>query len=94
MIAFLKGVFLSSNIGSSNKTRLNNPEVDALIDLATKTLDQGEREKILQECTKILNELCPEMPLYQDYGLYTHKAALQGTFVTASGGFYVQEWEW
>lgn len=94
MISFLKGVFLSSNIGSSNKTRVNNPELDALIIKATKTLDQDERGKVLQDATKILNELCPEMPLYQDYGLSTHKANLKNTFVTASGSFFAQEWEW
>lgn len=94
MMSFLKGVYLSSNIGSSNKTRLNDPALDELIIKATKTLDQGEREKVLQEATKLLNDLCPQMPLYQDNILSTHKAELKNTFITAGGTFFAQEWEW
>lgn len=94
MMSYLKGVFLSDNIGSSNKTRTKNAELDALIIKATKTLDQGEREKVLQDATKLLNSICPEMPLYQDYNLSTHKANLKNTFVTAGGSFFAQEWEW
>lgn len=94
MMSFLKGVYLSTNIGSSNKTRTSEPELDELIIRATKTLDQGEREKVLQDATKFLNELCPQIPLYQDYSLSTHKANLKNTFVTAGGSFFAQEWEW
>lgn len=94
MMSFLKGVYLSDNIGSSNRTRTNQPELDALIEKATKTLDQEEREKVLAEATKFLNELCPQVPLYQDYNLATHKAGLKNTFVGAGGRFYVEEWTW
>lgn len=94
MMSFLKGVYLSSNIGSSNKTRLNDPKLDELIIKSTKTLDQNEREKVLQEATKLLNELCPQMPLYQDNTLSTHKAELKNTFITSGGSFFAQEWEW
>lgn len=94
MMSFLKGVYLSTNIGSSNKTRTAEPELDELIIKATKTLDQDEREAVLQQATKFLNELCPQVPLYQDYSLSTHKANLKNTFVTAGGSFFAQEWEW
>lgn len=94
MMSFLKGVHLSTNIGSSNKTRTNVPELDELIIKATKTVDPTEREKVLQDATKLLNDLCPQAPLYQDYNLSTHKANLKNTFVTAGGSFFAQEWEW
>lgn len=94
MMSFLKGVYLSSNIGSSNKTRVNIPELDELIIKATKTIDQDERGQVLQDATKLLNELCPQMPLYQNNILSTHKAELKNTFITTSGTFYAQEWEW
>ncbi len=94
MMSFLKGVYLSSNINSSNKTRTSEPELDELIIKATKTVDQGEREKVLQAATKFLNELCPQIPLYQDYTLSAHKANLKNTFITPGGSFFAQEWEW
>ncbi len=94
MMSFLKGVYLSSNIGSSNKTRVNLPELDELIIKATKTIDQEERGEVLRAATKMLNELCPEIPLYQNNILSTHKAGLKNTFITTSGTFYAQEWSW
>lgn len=94
MMSFLKGVYLSENIGSSNKTRTNNPELDALITKSTKTVDQAEREKVLQDATKLLNKECYQMPLWQDSMLSAHKANLKNTFVATAGNFYAQEWSW
>lgn len=94
MMSFLKGVYHSQNIDSSNKTRTNNPELDALIDKAGQTVDQGAREAVLQDATKLLNKMCYQMPLYQDYNLSGRKANLDNTFITAGGSFFVQEWSW
>lgn len=94
MMSFLRGVYHSSNINSSNKTRTVNPELDALIELSMKTIDQAEREKVLQDATKLLNDNCYQMPLYQDYLLSAHKAKLKDTFITAGGTFFVNEWSW
>ncbi len=94
MMSFLMGVYHSKNINSSNKTRTNNPDLDALIEKSTKTIDQAEREKVLKEATALLNEECYQMPLYQDNNLSAHKADLQNTFIGPSGSFYVQEWSW
>ena len=44
---------IRDSIDGSNKTRLNNPEVDALIDKASATIDAAEREKVLQECISL-----------------------------------------
>lgn len=94
MMSFLKGVYLSENINSSNKTRTNDPKLDELINKACATPDQGEREKVLQEVTAYLNDMCPQIPLYQDSTLSAHNSALQGTFITAGGEFWVSEWYW
>ena len=94
MMSFLKGVYHSSNIGSSNKTRTANPEVDRLIELASKTVDQKEREKVLMEVTKVLNDNCYQIPIYQDYTLSVHKKDLDNTFITSGGTFFAQEWSW
>ncbi len=94
MMSFLRGVYHSSNINSSNKTRTANPELDALIDQSIRTIDQAEREKVLQEATKILNDNCYQMPLYQTYILSAHKAGLKNTFITTGGSFFANEWSW
>lgn len=94
MVTYLQGVYHSRNINASNKTRTNNPEVDALIDKASKTVDQEERKVILEEASKLLNENSYQMPLYQNYIISGHKANLDNTFITAGGAFRVQEWSW
>ena len=45
MISYLVGVFHSKSINASNKTRINNPEVDALIDKASTTLDETSEKR-------------------------------------------------
>lgn len=94
MVSFLKGVFHSDNINASNKTRIVNPELDALIDKAGKTVDQDERKVVLEEASKILNEEAYQAPIYQDNLISGHKANLDNTFITAGGSFRVQEWSW
>ncbi len=94
MMSFLQGVYLSSNINASNKTRTAEPELDALIMKASKTVDPAEREKVLQEAGKFLNENCYQMPLFQDNYLEAHKSGLKNTFVGPSGTFFVNEWSW
>ena len=59
MLSYLTGIYHSKSIGASNKTRLNNPEVDALIDQACATIDEAEREEVLRQCSTLINELCP-----------------------------------
>ncbi|GEM_PF-162888 len=94
MMSFLNGVFLSDNINASNKTRTNEPELDAMIRESFRTVDQDERGKILEAATIFLNKETPQMPLYQPWTLSAHKTNLLNTFITGSGGFWVQEWAW
>ncbi|MDO5016420.1 MAG: ABC transporter substrate-binding protein [Eubacteriales bacterium] len=94
MMSFLKGVFLSDSIGAANKTRTNNPELDELIRESMRTVDQDEREKILIQASELLNELCPEIPLFQDNYLKALKANLDGFECTVGGTFWVQDWSW
>lgn len=94
MVSFMKGVYHSENINASNKTRTNNPELDALIEKASKTVDQDERQKVLEEASNILNAEAYQMPLYQSYRVSAHKANLENTFITAGGSFRVTEWSW
>lgn len=94
MVSFVKAVYHSENIDASNKTRTNNPELDALIIEASKTVEQEARRMVLEEVSEILNAEAYQMPLYQNYIISAHKANLENTFITAGGSFRVTEWEW
>ncbi|MBQ2455941.1 MAG: ABC transporter substrate-binding protein [Firmicutes bacterium] len=94
MMSFLKGVYHSSNIGASNKTRTNDPHLDELIEKACATVDNSAREEVLKETSRYLNSLCCQIPLYQDYTLSAHNKYLANTFITAGGRFWVEEWSW
>lgn len=94
MMSFLKGCFLSSSIGAANKTRTNSPELDEMIKKSLQTVDEKEREKILIEASEYLNELCPEIPLFQDSLLSAHKANLDGVVITPGGNFWPSDWSW
>ena len=94
MVSYLVGVYHSKSIGASNKTRLNNPEIDALIDEAAATVDPEAREVILKEVTVQLNELCPQVSLYQDMYLRAYNANLEGVDINAGGNIRFQDISW
>ena len=68
----LIGVYHSSGINASNKTRISDPELDALIDEAGVTLDEEERNAILEQACARANELCPAAPLFLETGLRSY----------------------
>ena len=94
MMSFLKGVYHSSNIGASNKTRTNDAHLDELIEKSMATVDNAAREEVLKETSRYLNSLCCQIPLYQKATLSAHNAHLQGCFTTAAGRFWVEDWYW
>ena len=94
MVSYLVGVYHSKSIGASNKTRLNNPEVDALIDQACAAIDEAEREAVLRQCSTLINELCPQVPLFQDVYLRAYNANLEGVEINAAGFLYFNDVKW
>ena len=94
MVSYVLGVFHSKSIGASNKTRLNDPEVDALIDQAAATIDNEARGKILEELTANLNIICSQAPLYQDTYLRAYNANLEGVTINAGGYIPFEEIRW
>jgi peptide/nickel transport system substrate-binding protein len=62
----LRRVFHSQQVPPAgfNRGRYNNPEVDRLIDLATRSLDEGERKKYYSAAQKILAEDAPYIPIW------------------------------
>ena len=90
----LIGVYHSSGINASNKTRLSDPELDALIDEAGVTLDEEERNAILEQACARANELCPAAPLFLETGLRAYNSDLKGVEVSQSGTIYFDRVSW
>ena len=94
MVGYLVGVYHSDSINASNKTRLNAPEVDALIDKASTTIDVEERNGYLEQCSALLNSICSQVPLYQPVALRAYDSNLKGVEVNDSGTIYFEKCSW
>ena len=94
MVQYLIGVYHSVSINASNKTRLNDPEVDALIDQAAATIDPDERAKVLEECIALINEKCPQVPLYQDMHIRAYNDKLGGVIMYPGGTLFMHAMYW
>ncbi len=94
MIQYLMLNFHSSAIGAANKSRLNMPEVDALIEKAAAARTTEEMTEILTQVNTMINEQAPQVSLYQNQKLYASKAGVENVNVLPNGYFYVSEWTW
>ena len=94
LLGYVVGVYHSSSINASNKTRLNNPEVDALIDKAKVTVDAAERKPIMEQLSALLNEICSQAPIYQPISMRAFDARLQGVEITDGGTIFWQNLSW
>ena len=94
MVQYLMNNFHSSAIGAANKSRVNDPEIDALIEAADAARTTEERNEILVKVNTILNELNPQVSLYQNQRLYAYKTDLTNVNILPNGYFYVSEWSW
>ena len=90
----LIGVYHSSGINASNKARISGPALDALIDEAGVTLDEEERNAILEQACARANELCPAAPLFLETGLRAYNSDLKGVEVSQSGTIYFDRVSW
>ncbi|WP_250229580.1 ABC transporter substrate-binding protein [Anaeropeptidivorans aminofermentans] len=94
ILAYLEGVFHSKSINASNRSRTNLPEVDALIDKASSTIDETEREGYLKQINALLNANTPQIPLYQNTVKRAYNANLGGVEVSPSGTLYFNRVFW
>ncbi len=84
-LGYVLGVWHSSSINASNKTRTNDAEVDRLIDLAGVTLEAEARNATLEELCVYLNGIAPQVPLYQPEMLRASNKNLIGWECSPSG---------
>ena len=94
LLGYVVGVYHSSSINASNKTRLNNPEVDALIDQAKVTIDETQQVAIMEQLSAKLNEICAQAPLYQPLTMRAFNAGLQNVEVNDGGSLYFENVSW
>ena len=94
LMSLIEGIYYSKSIGGSNRSRLNDSEVDALYILATNTLDEAERVEILEKCSARLNDLCTQIPTYQADTIRAYNKDLENVGVSASGGVFWQYVSW
>ena len=64
----LYAVFHSSQIGGLNHARVNNPELDALLEKGRITIDSEERKQIYADIQKIIVDNAYWAPIYVDKG--------------------------
>ena len=94
LLAYAKGVYHSNSINASNKTRTNIPEIDELIDKIQATVDPAENEKLVTEFNKMINENCPQVPLYMRNNTRAYNSALKGFNCNAGGTTYYEQFSW
>ncbi len=94
VLAHSMGVYHSKAINGSNKTRLNDPEIDALIDKVKATLDPEENLKVVTELSKALNDTCTQVPIYLKNNVRAYAKGLEGFKMSPSGGMYFGELSW
>ena len=94
LLTYMKGMWHSISIGASNLVRLNDPEIDAMIEQAEQTLDAAARTELLSQiCTKI-NEKALMVSLYTTTYVRAYNADLQGMHCSASGYTMYQDLYW
>ena len=94
LLGYVVGVFHSDSIDASNKARMRDAEVDALIDEAKVTVDEAARKVIMEKLSARVNELCPQAPLWQPVTMRAFNANLQGVEVNDAGGLNFETVSW
>lgn len=94
LLSYATGVYHSANINASNKTRTNLPEVDAAIEAIQATVDPAENEKLITDFSKIINDNCPQVPLYMENNTRAYNADLKGFNITPGGTTHYEWMSW
>jgi len=84
VFTFAKTIFASDSIGGSNRSRVANKKVDALLAKAGGTLSPTEHLNAIKELSAELNNVCGVIPLYQDNILRAFNAKLGGVIINGN----------
>ncbi len=87
--------FINSSNSDFAKNRVfSDAKVDELLTKINSTLDDTEREKLIQECIVRLNEIYGSVPLYQDQYVKAYNKNLGGMNVDLIGSTYYHLLHW
>jgi peptide/nickel transport system substrate-binding protein len=81
----------------TNRTGWINPAFDGTYEAFSRALERDERNRLMAEMARLLNEELPVMPLYFNFEVVAHSAALAGPQViapTSTAHGNIQEWSW
>ena len=94
MLGYCQGVYHSSAINASNKTRTNNPEIDALIEEVQTTLDPEANAEVVTRMSIAVNEECPQVPLWMENNTRAYNSDLKGFNCNAGGTTDYYKFSW
>lgn len=66
----------AKGMGGTNKGRYSNPKLDALIEKALSTVDDGQREKLLQDASRMAMADYAILPLHFEVTTWAHRKGL------------------
>ncbi|WP_129674744.1 ABC transporter substrate-binding protein [Candidatus Chloroploca sp. Khr17] len=75
----------SSRIGSTNRVAYSNPEVDALLDAASRELDPAARAQIYVEAQRLIMADAPWQPLYTPVDMLAVHGRVNNVVLSAMG---------
>lgn len=84
----LMSLFHSNFIGATNTHFYSNPEVDALLDQASRTLDDAERDRLWKRAQRLIMEDRPAIPLYFEWSFSAVHERVKD-WVPPWGGLYL-----
>ena len=94
LMGFFRGTMHSDSIGVQNSSRINSPELDALIDRAIATIDENERIAILTETSILANQIRGVAPNSMNILLRAHNANLIMPEIGANGFMFLNMAYW
>jgi ABC-type transport system substrate-binding protein len=81
----------------SNRTGWVNGDFDRVYEDFSRALDRNDRSRLLADMARLLNENLPVMPMYFNYEVVAHGAALAGPVVAGPGSTQhgqIFQWDW
>ncbi|MGG1662559.1 ABC transporter substrate-binding protein [Brevibacillus sp. NRS-1366] len=81
----------SGQVGGFNSSRINNKQVDSLVEKGRMTMDAGERKKIYEEIQKIVVEQAYQVPLFMPKELNLISKRIHGVKEDPSMGINIQD---
>jgi len=94
ILSFMRGTMHSSSIGAQNGSRIDNPELDRLIDLAIATTDEAQRTAILYEATALSNEFLGTVPTSMNILVRAFSSSLNAPEIAPNGFMFLNRVYW